>query len=163
MAQKPHEEPHARTFYATDDVLVTDMWLVVGRRRLLIRELRNLQVAQSRASRTPAVLGVTAAAVPLLAAVTGVQTASAWVAVTFGTGLVLAVAVWLRATEARHLVLHADYGDVHGPVFWSRDPRVFGQVTRAVLRARESLRDQKSGDIPTDFTGAERPSGDRVA
>jgi hypothetical protein len=164
MTRKSPAEPPARTFYVTDDVVVTDTWLVVGRRRMQIQQLHNPQVAQSRPSRVPAVLGVAAAMIPALAAATRVATLTAWVAVILGTALVLGVAVWLRATEVPHLVLHADYQGVPAaPVFWSRDPRVFGQVTRAVLRARESVSGpRRSGDVQTDLSGSGQRSSHQV-
>jgi hypothetical protein len=164
MTRKSPNEPPARTFYVTDDVIVTDTWLMVGRRRMLINQLDNPQVAQSRASRVPAALGVAAAMIPALAAATRVATLTAWVAVLLGTALVLGVAVWLRATEVPHLVLHADYQDVPAaPVFWSRDPRVFGQVTRAVLRAREAARrPRRSDDVRVDMSGNGQRSGRQV-
>jgi hypothetical protein len=154
MIQGSPSEPRARTFYVTDDVVVTETWLVVGRRRMPISELRNPQVTQARASRVPAALGVAAAIIPALAAATHVGTLTAWISITLGTGLVLGVAVWLRTTEVPHLVLHADYqGTPAAPVFWSRDPRVFGQVTRAVLRARESAgQARRLNDIPVDLS-----------
>ncbi|HEX6077136.1 MAG TPA: DUF6232 family protein [Micromonosporaceae bacterium] len=161
MIQRSPSEPRARTFYATDDVIVTDTWLVVGRRRMLIQQLRNPQVAQPRPSRVPAGLAVAAALIPAVAAATRVGTLAAWIAVVLGTGLVLGVAVWLRATEVPHLVLHADYQGVPAaPVFWSRDPRVFGQVTRAVLRARESSgQPRRSGGIPAGLSQNSHHSG----
>ncbi|HEX2416975.1 MAG TPA: DUF6232 family protein [Micromonosporaceae bacterium] len=154
MIQGSPSEPRARTFYVTDDVVVTETWLVVGRRRMLISELHNPQVSQARASRVPAALGVAAAIIPALAAATQVGTLTGWVAIILGVSLVLGVAVWLRATEVTHLVLCADYqGTPAAPVFWSRDPRVFGQVTRAVLRAREAAGQvRKASDIPINLS-----------
>ena len=92
---------------------------------------------------------------PVLAPAPRFSTLAAGAAILLATALVRGVAVCLRPTEVPHLVLHADYRGVPAaPVFWSRDPRVFGQVTRAVLRARESARGpRRSGNVRVDMSG----------
>ncbi|MGH3730176.1 MAG: DUF6232 family protein [Micromonosporaceae bacterium] len=123
----------------TDDVTVTETWLVIGKRRLLVKELRNPQVGRARGSRTPATVAIAALLLPVVTLILGTNV-TGWVTVGLGTLAALCVAAALRLGDSPPLVLHARYRGVSGPIFWSRDERVFGQVSRAVLRAHEAAR-----------------------
>jgi hypothetical protein len=143
MTRRSPKQPGFRTFYATDEVTVTDLWLIVGARRLPIRQLRNLQVSQAKTSRLPATVAFTATVFPLVSVFSGVRGVASWAAVVLITGLILAAAAVLGLRNDPLRILFADHAEIyHDPVYANSDERVFGQVTRAVQRASEFNRNR---------------------
>src|SRR6266540_2604679 len=132
MTRRSPKQPGSRTFAATDQ------FLIVGQRKLPIRELHNLRVTQAEPSRLPIAVAFAATVFPLVSLFSGVRDVTSWAAVALITASILAVAAVLQLRAQPLRILYADHhGRYADEVFVSRDARVFGQVTRAVQRASE--------------------------
>lgn len=139
--------PNASALYDQPGILVTQDWFVVAGRRFAVRELHNLRTARGPADqltiRSVTVTAVMLAGVGIALGMTtelnhlSAQTYLALTAVAFVPFLVATIGHRLRP-RAYEL-----WGEVHGLtmlLFTCDQQRQYGQVTRALLRAKEATR-----------------------
>jgi Family of unknown function (DUF6232) len=132
-----------RTLYDDGTVRVIGRWLIVDGARYEIREMRHLRtISGSRTSvRTGAAIAAGAVAV-IIAIASPYLGLSGWIAL----GLLLSVPLGLWAFAAgngsRSSELWCEYRGHTVQALWVKgsDQRRYGQICRAITRARESLR-----------------------
>lgn len=128
-----------RTYYQRAGISVTDHYLTVGGRRYEVAELYDVWTV--RGPRDP--LGVGAAVVAMMVLATAVAWSyygrpmiSAGVAAIALIPAGLALTAW--KTRRRHYELWADYRGTDVQVLTVLDGEVYGQICRALIRAREA-------------------------
>lgn len=142
LSEDRHESWAARgprTYYQRAGVSVTDRYLTVGGRRYEIAELYDVWTV--RGPRDSLGSGAIVVAMVVLAIAIGWSyygrsiVSASLVAVSLVT-VGLAVTVW--KTRRRHYELWADYYGVDIRVLTVLDSETYGQICRAIIRAREA-------------------------
>lgn len=132
-----------RTYYRREGVWVTDQWLVITGRRYPISDLRNLRTV--RGPHDPLVGWTAGVSVALLIGVLAVLASGSYREAPTA-GLVITFLALLPATLAgaawrfrrRDFELWADYRGMPVLVLRSYDATAYGQICRALIRAREA-------------------------
>jgi len=136
-----------RVHYDHDGVSVTGQWLTLADKRYAVAELRNLRTV--RGPYHPLATATVVVAVAFLFMV-GVswplihKDAAAWLGVGAVSIVPLGMALATLRVRPRPYELWADYRGMTGPVYWSQDAHTYGQVCRALIRAREGRRNNGS-------------------
>jgi hypothetical protein len=126
------------TFYRWHDVMITDRLLVVGHREYLLSGLSDIQIGRGPLDRTARLLAiVTGTAAVGIVFIAWRLNADGW----FGAGALLAamgcgLGYRLR-TRPREHELHAEYQGGMVLLLTEPDTLRFGQICRALNRARE--------------------------
>ena len=160
VTNPPHEDrqdrsaPHnRRTYYDRSGVSVTERWLTVAGRRYRVDGLANLRTA--RGPRDPFVLGASGvagvAALALAVASPSLRSVTHWaVALVLVTvPVVIALVAWKQ--RVRRFELWADYQGYEVQVLWTFDALRYGQICRAIVRAKEG-----SARLRTTLAGPHR-------
>lgn len=129
-----------RTYYRRGAVSVTDQWFAIDGRRYAVSGLSRLRTV--RGPRNPIARGVTlVAALLTLAVAVGWQRfgeATVWVGVAALALLPAGLAAATWRIRQRHFELWADYHGESIQLLITTDERVYGAITRALIRAREA-------------------------
>ena len=130
---------------AGDEIRVTTRWCVVNGTRYPISELKQLSAGRGRRDlgRGGRIAGLAALTIVLVLVCVAIGTGwtrQLWIAL--GTAIVVTVAVSvlpavLGATLRRPYQIWARYGDAPLLLFVTEDHEQYGQVSRALIRARE--------------------------
>jgi hypothetical protein len=138
-----HERPvprSNRTYYQHGGVRVTDHWLTVADRRYAIADLTALRTV--RGPRDPFVVGATVVAA--MAVIVGVvgwrysETPVVWAGILVGSIVPAGLAALTGRVRHRHYELWAQYRGADVRLLVTPDERVYGAITRALIRAREA-------------------------
>lgn len=128
-----------RTYYQRAGIGITDHYLTVGGRRYAVVELYDVWTV--RGPRDPLGVGAAIAAMVVLALAVGcsyygLPVISAGIAAFSLVPAGLALTAW--KTRRRHYELWAEYQGAEIQVLTVLDGEVYGQICRALIRARES-------------------------
>jgi hypothetical protein len=139
----PSTTESATTYYRHAGIVVTEQWFIAGGRRFSISELRNLRTARGPHHQlTLRSLGA-AGAVALCVGAVGVTTDLSRTALLW---LIAVLAVPLLAASIGHRLhprayeLWCEFRGMTILLLRSNSERHYGQITRALLRAREAAR-----------------------
>jgi hypothetical protein len=129
------------TFYRWHNVMITDRLLVVGHREYLLSSLSDIQVGRGPLDRTARLLAIATATAAVGFVLIGWRLTADGL---FGAGALLAamgggLGYRLR-TRPREHELHAEYHGGMVLLLTERDTLRFGQICRALGRAREHRR-----------------------
>jgi hypothetical protein len=126
--------------YAHDGTVITFRWLYLDGLRYVVSDLSNVTKTKSTAGGS--IISALAAAVLGLVAAVALATNGdpyAWVPALLVAAVALIVALVLARYQPPQYSLHAHYRGADHLLFTTRDARRFGQISRAVQRAIESV------------------------
>ncbi len=153
-----------RTYYHRAGILVTDRYLTVAGHRYDIAELYDVWTV--RGSRDPLGTGASVVAMAVVAIAVGWsfsgQPTIVSTAIVAAALVPAGVAVAAWRTRRRHYELWAEYRGGERHILTVLDGEVYGQICRAVIRAREAreLREAReaAAQRPAVSNGARRPA-----
>jgi hypothetical protein len=139
----PGPPGNGRAYYDAGGVLVTSRWFVTPEGRYLIAELADVNL--SRGPYHPLVTYTVGASFAFLFAVCVswpffYSDAQAWVGVAVISFVPIGLALALLRIKPRTYEIWASHRGQRMPIFWTFDETTFGQVSRALMRARELVR-----------------------
>lgn len=129
-----------RTYYQRNGVCVTDQYLVAEGRRYEIARLRT--VWTTRGPHDPVAMSAAVVSAVVVLAVTvghpGGTGVWGWAAVLAVASIALGLAVAVGKSHGRHYELWAEYNGADLRILESASSEVYGQICRALIRAREA-------------------------
>jgi Family of unknown function (DUF6232) len=132
-----------RTYYRGPDAVVTDqlfVWLTQPTKSYVVRDLRNVGLVRTQASRPYAAYLAGAALVLGAASWTMFDSPVRYALSGLAVAVLSAFALVSVRTGLRRWELHASYRGTRVVLYASSDVRVFNQVVRALRRAIEDAR-----------------------
>jgi hypothetical protein len=139
---EPDPPDGGRVYYDHNGVQVTGTWLTTPHGRYAVAELYGLNTVRGRFH--PLVTYTVGTSAIFLVAVAMswpfFDDRVAWIGVAAVSLIPIGMTVVLLRLRPRAYQLWAYYRGERGPVFWTRDETTYGQVCRALVRAREAAR-----------------------
>lgn len=145
-----HDRPAAqgvRTYYERAGVRITDRYVSIDGRRYSIAELSELRTV--RGPHDPLTLGASGVAAVLFCVIVigrSMFGPAAWIGAAAIALIPAALAVAVSKTRKRRYELWAAYHGVDVQVLAIPDAEVYGQICRALIRAREAATLRHPGD-----------------